>query len=192
MIRSVSRRTVDRDRRARTGFLLVAVMLSLCVLGNMILIFCMSAEGTDASADRSNGVTDAVVDVVYPNLNERPIEEQETIFQKTSHLVRKMAHFSEFALLGFLTALLVRHLSARIRFLRPLLQWTIPAVFCLLYAVSDEVHQIFSGRGPAVKDVLIDFAGALFGQLTAHLLIRLFYRLMRACSARRTHKKHTV
>jgi VanZ family protein len=35
---------------------------------------------------------------------------------------------------------------------------------CMLYAASDEVHQIFiPGRGAQVKDVLIDSAGAFVG-----------------------------
>ena len=34
-------------------------------------------------------------------------------------------------------------------------------LICALYAVSDEVHQMFvPGRGPRVTDVLIDIAGA--------------------------------
>jgi VanZ family protein len=37
-------------------------------------------------------------------------------------------------------------------------------VFCVLYAVSDEVHQLFvPGRGAQVTDVLIDNAGAFVG-----------------------------
>jgi len=35
---------------------------------------------------------------------------------------------------------------------------------CVLYAVSDEVHQLFvPGRGRQVRDVLIDSAGAIVG-----------------------------
>ena len=37
-------------------------------------------------------------------------------------------------------------------------------MICVIYAVSDEVHQAFvPGRGPALKDVLIDSAGAFTG-----------------------------
>lgn len=37
-------------------------------------------------------------------------------------------------------------------------------MFCILYAVSDEVHQLFVlGRGAQVTDVLIDSAGAFVG-----------------------------
>ena len=37
-------------------------------------------------------------------------------------------------------------------------------MFCSLYAISDEVHQLFvPGRGAQVKDVFIDIAGAAVG-----------------------------
>jgi VanZ family protein len=37
-------------------------------------------------------------------------------------------------------------------------------VFCVLYAISDEVHQLFvPGRGAQVTDVMIDSFGAFVG-----------------------------
>lgn len=36
-------------------------------------------------------------------------------------------------------------------------------LFCFLYACSDEIHQIFSNRGAAFTDVLIDSLGAIIG-----------------------------
>ena len=53
---------------------------------------------------------------------------------------------------------------------------TAPAVFTLLYAISDEIHQIFSGRGPRVTDVLIDFSGAVCGILLIHGIAYLIAR----------------
>jgi VanZ family protein len=68
-------------------------------------------------------------------------------------LLRKLAHVTEYAILG---ALLLR--ATR----RPVLAVGLAA----LYAVSDEVHQHFvEGRHAAVLDVLIDTAGAVAGVL---------------------------
>jgi VanZ family protein len=37
-------------------------------------------------------------------------------------------------------------------------------IFCFLYAVSDEVHQIFvPGRAFAIRDIIIDTSGAALG-----------------------------
>ena len=52
---------------------------------------------------------------------------------------------------------------------------------CVLYAISDEVHQLFvSGRGAQVKDVLIDSAGAIVG-VGLYLVIS---RIMKSRSTR--------
>jgi VanZ family protein len=68
-------------------------------------------------------------------------------------VLRKLAHLSEYALLGFLLARAVRR----------------PAVAVALaagYAATDEVHQTFvEGRHGAPLDVAIDTVGALVGVL---------------------------
>lgn len=78
-----------------------------------------------------------------------------------SFLIRKAAHLTEFAILGFLMAG-----SAPARMTRPL--------FCvLLTAVCDETIQLFvEGRTSSVRDVWIDFAGALIGVLVCRMLVQ--------------------
>jgi VanZ family protein len=77
--------------------------------------------------------------------------------------VRKMAHLTEYAALGFLALRLARAQP-------PLSQktWTAQAgaalLFSALYASSDEFHQSFvPTRHPAVTDVLIDTTGSAAG-----------------------------
>jgi VanZ family protein len=56
----------------------------------------------------------------------------------------------------------------------------LPAVLCLLYAAGDEFHQSFiPGRGPQIRDVCIDFAGALTGILLTRLFCSLWERRRR-------------
>ena len=46
------------------------------------------------------------------------------------------------------------------------------SVFCLVYAITDEIHQIFvPGRAGMVRDVIIDLFGAMIGA-GVFLLIR--------------------
>ena len=46
---------------------------------------------------------------------------------------------------------------------------------CALYAVSDEIHQLFvSGRSCQLTDVLLDSAGAFVGHLLYQLKLRVF------------------
>ena len=158
-------------RRSRILHTLITAILSLCILANMVFIFEMSTEDKTESSDRSGEITDVVVDVVYPDFDQRPIAEQESIFQRVHNFIRKLAHFSEFAILGFLTALLASHLAARFSSVTTIIQWFVPAGFCLVYAAADEIHQIFTERGAAVRDVLLDFAGALCGVLVARVAV---------------------
>jgi VanZ family protein len=65
-------------------------------------------------------------------------------------VLRKLAHATEFAVLGFLLARAA----------------PLPAAFGLgvLYAVSDEVHQLFvAGRQGAARDVAVDTFGVVVG-----------------------------
>jgi VanZ family protein len=72
-------------------------------------------------------------------------------------IARKLAHFSEYALL---TALWARALAGRLTHGRALAGAVAIAV---AYSITDEYHQTFvEGRVGAVTDVLIDTAGALF------------------------------
>lgn len=70
-------------------------------------------------------------------------------------ILRKVAHFSEYALLA---ALLWRAVRARARGDRALiLAWAV----AVAYAATDEFHQtLVSGRVGTPRDVLIDAAGA--------------------------------
>ena len=73
--------------------------------------------------------------------------------------VRKMAHFCAFGLLGVLATLFFGEG-------RPLQKLPVTAVLltCLLIACADETIQLFPvGRSSELRDVWIDFAGAVAG-----------------------------
>ena len=84
---------------------------------------------------------------------------------QNDHWLRKLAHFSEFGLLGVeLCALLFLNRRAR-----P--QGFVNCAFAgLAAAVTDEALQLVSNRGSQVQDVLLDFAGFLTGLLLCGLL----------------------
>ncbi len=73
---------------------------------------------------------------------------------------RKLAHVVVYSLLSLITYRALRG-SRRTGFDPGTAIRSV--VFCLLYAASDEVHQIFvPGRGPAVHDALLDGLAAAF------------------------------
>jgi VanZ family protein len=81
-------------------------------------------------------------------------------------VVRKCAHVSEYAVLGVLLWRALWSLPALRR--KTLIVFGAVLLGCALFAASDELHQMFvKSRTPAVHDVLLDVAGALFGLLIA-------------------------
>lgn len=147
-----------------SGLLLVALLL------NMAIIFYFSTESMEASGSRSTGLTQWVVGWLYPRFSELSPTEQVHVMERTHLLIRKLAHFSEFGLLGLLSSTLVSHVNRRGKWIKPCVEWLWPLLFCLLYAISDEVHQIFSHRGACLQDVVIDFTGAACGILLLRMV----------------------
>ena len=158
--------------------ILILIGVALLLLANMVMIFSFSSESREDSGDRSRAVTTAIARFLNPSFDDMTESEQTAAVERIHGVVRKTAHFLEYALLGFLTACLTVFLRRRLLTrIRPWQTWVIPAAFCLLYAISDEVHQIFSGRGPRAADVFIDFAGAVFGVCVAHGALWLIKRM---------------
>lgn len=163
-----------RRFRFKKWHIAVAAVLATLVLINMVVIFMLSSESREESGERSTGVVSFILHLIHPDFDELPYREQIEAMKSIHSLIRKAAHFCEYALLGFLfTGFLcfIRRHFKRLRGLPYWLTWVIPPVFCLLYAISDEVHQIFSNRGPSAKDVLIDFSGAVMGICLMHLIL---------------------
>lgn len=75
---------------------------------------------------------------------------------KYDFLLRKIAHITEYFIF---TLLLYRAFSGSFK-MNVFRLFMYPAVFSLLYAISDEIHQYFVlGRSCAIGDVLIDSLG---------------------------------
>lgn len=120
----------------------------------MILIFFFSQQPAHISNDVSTTITEKIVETVQ---KVAPIEEVQ--IDKFNHLVRKNAHFFIYFFLGIIVFWALN--KTKIRGFHSI--W-IAFVFCIIYAISDELHQLFiPGRGAQVKDVLIDCAGAASG-----------------------------
>ncbi len=76
-------------------------------------------------------------------------------------LLRKIAHFTEFASLGLLLSWLFGMLQKKRIY---------PFLCGAMAACIDETIQLFvPERGPGIKDVLIDISGVLTGMIILHL-----------------------
>lgn len=100
------------------------------------------------------------------------------------HIVRKLAHFCEYALLGFLALCDLRVYV--VRWGRQL-GWLLFAL--LATALADETSQLFyEGRSGQVTDVWLDFSGACCGVLTAVILWALCALLLAYLAEKRKRK----
>ncbi|ART78136.1 VanZ family protein [Sutcliffiella horikoshii] len=132
----------------------VAVLSWGLVVAWMALIFFLSAQHGEQSAGLSGGITEWVNEVV-----EQVAPDAEFKMDEISFFVRKNAHFFAYMLLAILTLNAVRRSGVR-----GWLSMGVAFVISVLYAISDEVHQLFvPGRSGQVSDVLLDSTGALVG-----------------------------
>ncbi len=108
------------------------------------------------SAEASDAVTEIVVPLVGGP--------ESVLGGFVEQFMRKIAHFIEFFVLGLEGAMYLRGRSCAPKL-------TLMTLFGVAVASADELLQRFTGRGPAVTDVLIDLSGYFAGlALTLSLL----------------------
>ena len=119
------------------------ILLAL-IVATLLFIFIQSMLPPEKSSAESDAVGDVIEEIIPPDT------ETGAFIQLN---LRKIAHFVEFALLGVLVSLYVSFFMNRPAFIA----FSYPAA--LITAFFDESIQMFSGRGPAIFDVWIDFLG---------------------------------
>ena len=137
----------------------IRVISCILTFAVMVLIFFFSSQNSVESSGVSSSVTREIVGF-FVGLLRLPVETENGMVDLLHNFVRKTAHFSVFAVLGFSSSLMFSVNTKK----RPLTVFAWAVVFSMLYAVSDEIHQLFvSGRAGRVFDVFIDTCGAAFG-----------------------------
>lgn len=133
----------------------ISILISwTAVLCGMLLIFFLSSQPGKQSDQLSEGVAKVIVEAV-----EKVNPKANFNMSRLNHLLRKNAHFFAYLILGILVmvALWTSGVSGKKGIV-------IALCVCILYAISDEVHQLYvPGRGGQVKDVLLDSVGAMVG-----------------------------
>ena len=138
---------ISDDKRLRRAYLLLILNLAV-IWGNSLL-------PGEVSGAISGFVRDLIA-MILPG---------EGAPGQGHRLLRKLAHFTEFACLGVILGWIMNRKN------RP---WWIALGLGSLAACVDETIQIFvPERGPAVTDVMIDTSGVLTGILLLHTVWRL-------------------
>ena len=138
---------------------------------NIAVIFRLSGESAEVSNSRSLSMAETFVKSTGPS------DQQVTssIVQFFNHYVRKIAHFGEYATLGFLCCMGFLLTWFKLGF-KPFFA----GLICLITAMSDELYQAtVPGRAAMVTDVITDMGGSLTGILFSCLLAAAVSHLVR-------------
>lgn len=155
--------------KSKEGKIKTAVII-LTVLTVAVIWFNSSLPVSVSKAQSS--ITEDIVQSVVPK--EIPI------FEYLINHIRKSAHVIEYALLGavvFVRFAVTEEKPVKKGFYSNLQRiWNIVTV-PLFVSVTDESIQILSGRGPSVKDILIDMSGAVSAVIICFLAYSLIKRI---------------
>lgn len=159
------KRQTDRTHIISIIILVISYLATLLWMG---FIYQMSAQAGPVSNDLSAGITEIIVETI-----EIVAPQADISVQDLHHFVRKYAHFISYLVLGLLmvNSLTLSWLYAKKRGTAQWYArwpnwriWLVALGFCILYAISDEIHQLFvPGRGCQVTDMLIDSGGSAIG-----------------------------
>ena len=117
----------------------------------MLIIFIMSSFNSTQSSNQSNFIVDIIANIFN-------ITNTSTL----SIIIRKLAHYTEYLILGILVINLNNNKNKGLYL--SMIVCLLSILICIIYAISDELHQSFvPGRSCQLVDVTIDFIGALTG-----------------------------
>lgn len=154
-----------QEQNQRTSPWLIAwrVIFTFALIGCIVFIFSNSLQ----IADVSEGASGRVLGILQGIL--RHLGLPGAADRLTMHIVRKLAHFCEYTLEGFLLMLCMRVYTRNY-----IWHISVPLLGGVLTALADETIQIYSpGRSSQVTDVWLDSAGVLAGILAALMLMAL-------------------
>ena len=160
----VSMKDSDFQQERISPWLIAArVIFTIALAACITFIFTNSMQIADVSSGASGKV------LVWMQRILRHLGMPGAADRLTMHIVRKLAHFCEYALEGFLLMLCMRVYSRH-----PLRHISVPMLGGVLTALTDETIQLFTpGRSSQVTDVWLDSAGVLAGILAALVLLAL-------------------
>ena len=103
----------------------------------MIIIFLFSSANGIESEHQSDVIIIKTAEII--NKEKIPEDNKQKLIDKYIVLVRKSAHFFLYFVLGLLVYLFVHK-----KYNTSLKTFIITIIVCTLYAISDEIHQMFS------------------------------------------------
>lgn len=159
---------MERQLRMKKVITVIAVCLLIAVY---IMIFLFSADDAAESSSLSVSVTRRLINLYYHFFsgNNNAVLTVPVVTDDAEAIVRKMAHFTEYMAVGFLSFGIAVIWMQRIK--AGIVAVTLQV---FLSAGLDEIHQYFvPGRYASFRDVLIDTAGGIAGIMIVFLMYKI-------------------
>lgn len=138
----------------KTKRIIFLIMLAI----TFYIIFNFSAQEGQESSSISVKVTEFIVGIIS-KIKNMDIDLKMYYVQKLHPIIRKLAHFGIYTVVGFSTMGFMCTFN-----MRNIFKLIISFSIGLIYAITDEFHQYFiPGRNASITDVCIDSAGVLIG-----------------------------
>lgn len=151
---------------------IIRAILILLLLGTFFTIFGFSNQDGEESEGLSQKVTEVITKNIksVQNLDK---EQRENVLQRIDRVIRKIAHFSIYTVVG----LLLMGLMSTYK-IKENNRISISLIIGVIYASTDEIHQAFiPARTAQMTDVIIDSMGVLLGILCAWLITKLLQKI---------------
>jgi len=132
----------------------------------MFTIFSFSNQQGTGSSSLSKNVASFIIDI-FDIKNELSQQEKENVIEKIEPIIRKLAHYAIYIIGGMLiiNCAYVYGICNKNAVIYS-------AIFGIVYAAIDEMHQLFvNGRSGKIQDVIIDSIGILTG-ITVYIFFR--------------------
>lgn len=148
--------------------LYVRLLLWLMAFYYFVVITRFSARTAVQSSMESNGILERII-YFLSGADVNSIDKE--LLHVLHSMIRKLAHFANFFILGFIYTMLANETSGgkKRSMVAAALLWG------FISAIIDEGHQYFvPGRSAQIQDVLIDFSGVVTGWMLFSLMRKVF------------------
>ena len=135
---------------------IIRIISIILLILTFIQIYRFSDQDGETSGELSKKVVRKALNI-FPYTKDLSFETKEKMVEGAQPIVRKLAHFSIYTLVGIFIMSFISTYKIHLKY-----KFLVSILVGLFYAISDEFHQSFTpGRGPSIIDVFIDTLAAI-------------------------------
>ncbi len=127
-------------KKLNIKIIVIRIILIIMLFATFGIIFGFSNQNAEKSSSISRKITIAITKNIK-SIQEKPEKEKASIISRIEKVVRKLAHFSIYTVVGILLMFLFETFS-----MEEINRFSISLIIGVIYASSDEIHQCFTPR----------------------------------------------